>query len=348
MVDINQVFGKLTNDYQRPTEKPNAHLDDVTERAWHDARASCGTSPTATPIRHASTRLPMLGSLAKFKTFRHSERALTRGLVATPSQASCTPACWGTEQAQSLDHLLDGQREEAAAQGKVVFLLGATDRPIEILCFQVHEKSAAAAFCGNATAAALATHTAHFGPVSRPVYAVCDESRAEVNSLVRQLDGHWCVDQTWRIAQEFRIEETVISGMRAVRSNILNSYSFLRGPMPKEELPSLLATLIDSPSAKVAMITHTAGIPRVDFFNCNGQHGAAPQTGLATLALLRSRVDWLQEVIKGEVIMTPGGAVALPRIHHDQHGSAMLTMPTVNVSFQSITPKEETHACTIQ
>jgi len=286
-------------------------------------------------------------AITKFKTFTRPDRVLTTGLVAVQGAQANSRTPYGASEAVMLDGLLDGQREEAAAQGKVIFLVDSSSPCIRAACFQVHEGSAAAAFCGNATAAALAHYVDRFGPIPKPVQAVAEGATVTVESVVKRDGDFWSVEQTWHVAKDAVVEQSIVAGRPAARSEILNKYSVLLGPLGSEELAGLLGTMIDGPSAKLAVITPAALAPKVDFFNCNGRHGAAPQTGLATLALLRGRVDWLGAVLSDRQIITPGGIVTLPQIDQDTYGSR-LRMPSVNVHFQAVHPMEELDVCTVQ
>lgn len=243
---------------------------------------------------------------------------------------------WDATDASALTRMFDRQTGNslASARGKLILIQPATmGRKPALICYQTKGKDVSHAFCGNATAAGAVIH-AHLTGGDAVSFEVTDGNRsAQVYAQVDLNDVGACVDQSWEIGEQVIAEEIKFQGQRAVRCSLLNDYLILAEPLPFDPVTVLQSP--DSPvkgiGAKLAVIEKCWHVSRVRFFNCNGQHRAAPQTGLATLTFAALRIPWVGEMLGGGAVQHPGGIDALPTVESLGDGTVSVAMPKVEV-----------------
>lgn len=209
-------------------------------------------------------------------------------------------------------------RPGAAAFGKIAVL-----RRDGIAVYQADTKQRVApAFCGNATAAALLLLCAN--GESRSVVLAAD-ARYEVNARV---DGR-TVAQTW-LVPDAQVEQRTWRGHRVLILETLNRYALVVGPLPDgvDAETARRELLGDNIAAKLAVVSASSVAPALAFYNANGRHGAAPQTGLATVALAVRAVPWFAGFFAVEH--------ALPAVSKTNDGRLAITMPTVAVDLSEL------------
>jgi hypothetical protein len=248
---------------------------------------------------------------------------------------------WDAAAASALTRMFDRQTSNtvATARGKLIFIQPAADghKPA-LACYQIKGKDASHAFCGNATAAGAVIH-AHLAGEDTVAFEVAAGDRsAQVYAQVEFDDVVAHVDQLWEIGGQISAEEISFEGERAVRCSFLNNYLILGEPSPFDPLSVLQSPVspVRGLNAKLAVIEKCQPLARVRFFNCTGPHGAAPQTGLATLAFAALRVPWVGEVLGGRAIQHPGGIDALPVVESRDDGAVSVAMPRVEVHFSPL------------
>lgn len=148
------------------------------------------------------------------------------------------------------------------------------------------------AFCGNSTAAAIACMDIPSDLLTR-VHGPASNAYSVSARLQRQT-----VSQTWFLPQPV-IEEIDWHGSTVLLIRALNDYAIVMGRLPQSTCPEQARTQLlgEAGCGKLAVIEDGANTPFVSFFNTNGQHGAAPQTGLASIALAAMSVDWFDRVV---------------------------------------------------
>jgi hypothetical protein len=238
--------------------------------------------------------------------------------------------------------MLDPRQDDssAAARGKVFFVaMTAKTRgdPDSFACYQVKGKKVDPVFCGNSTAAGAALHCEVTGRKSAALSVGCDGQAALAETTCVLDPEGWLVSQRWSLKPGDTIQETQAAGHRAVSCHLLNDYLVVWGPL-QTDFESLIAGSGSRSTlrSKVAVIQAGDPLPKVHFLNCNGVHGAAPQTGLATLGLVASRVDWVADLVSNGQILTPGGIEEVPVVSEEAGGSVSMTLPTVRVTFRHL------------
>ncbi len=173
---------------------------------------------------------------------------------------------------------------DACAYGKVVVL----DQQ-GISTFQATAEGATApVFCGNSTAAAIVC------------LGAADSLRIKLHGVASapyDVDARITgplVSQTWMVPPAMA-REREWNGLRAVFLPALNDYAIVFGELPDDMPPETARRelLGVDPACKLAVVSHHG---MVSFYNSNGRHGGAPQTGLATIALAKHSVPWLAEI----------------------------------------------------
>lgn len=176
----------------------------------------------------------------------------------------------------------------------------------------------AQAFCGNATAAALSV-ICKDGVCRSTVSA--GEKSYEVRAEVRA----GSVTQTWLVPRT-RVIERSWRDRRVLLVDTLNPYALIIGTLP-DSIDAETARhelLGDSLAAKLAVISqHT-----IEFYNANGRHGAAPQTGIASMALAARLVPWFAEQMLG--------MPSLPVIKETKDDRLAIAMPRVTVELSAL------------
>jgi len=105
------------------------------------------------------------------------------------------------------------------------------------------------------------------------------------------------VAQTWTMAPP-TCSEDIWLGRRVLRLDVLNPYAILEGPLPAEATPeeARRALVGKNLSAKLAVVQPSPAGAFVSFDNASGAHGAAPMTGLVTLAFAIRLSPWAADV----------------------------------------------------
>ena len=219
----------------------------------------------------------------------------------------------------------------AAASGKIVFF-GLNN---DLRVFQSDRQSdrrgpVKPVWCGNATAAAAIHSGASRFTVHGPNERSC-EIEAEINGIT--VTQSWIVDETEVKCIRWR-------DMRVVLVDALNRYAIIEGPLvdiePEEARRELAGQGSD---AKLAVVSPGSVGFEARFFNAGGSHGAAPQTGLASLAIAASR-SWLGELLPDfRVAYYAHGKPIdekLPSIDSAGHNLLRIGMPNVQVELNPI------------
>jgi hypothetical protein len=150
------------------------------------------------------------------------------------------------------------------------------------------------------------------------------------------------VSQTWRLPApsyaEDRWRERIV-----LRMDALNPYAIVLGPLPAGVTPEgARRELVGSAlGAKLAIVAkRPTGPAEVTFHNAGGTHGAAPMTGLATLAILSGLSSSLADFVLDRTItyQSQSGPVttSLPDIRIEADGSVAISMPSVEVRLSPI------------
>ncbi len=274
----------------------------------------------------AEFRLPPKFSRAwRFQTFScdAQRRARTCGVVVASRDFDLTPA-----QLRAIAPAASFN-PASAARGKLAIVApkGAQINQIAL------DGTSEVAWCGNAVApAAIVAGDGRnvridvFGPNGRKCVVDIEVHKEEVRQW-------WTVgigvigERTWR-------------GRRVILANSLNPYAIVLGSLPDGVSPNAarIELVGDALNTKVAVIAGDA-IPTVQFFNANGQHGAAPLTGLATLAIVAHADDTVRSLIPQNTIAyaTAAGAVVerLPHVVHEGLEVVRVEMPITSVELHS-------------
>jgi hypothetical protein len=220
---------------------------------------------------------------------------------------------------------------QACAYGKIAVI--ADDG---IHAFQVmHDGRQSPAFCGNSTAAAIACMdlasdllTRVHGPSSNAYSVSARASR----------DG---VSQAWFLQQPV-VEEIDWCDRKVLLVRALNDYAIVVGELPDSHCPEQARTQLlgQAGCGKLAVVETGVHAPMVRFFNTNGQHGAAPQTGLASIALAAMTVDWFGEAFADRRVgfMTRNGlrTVGLPVLRKAGMGLHELEIAPITVEVSPL------------
>lgn len=235
------------------------------------------------------------------------------------------------EDVQILRMAADGG-QSVCAFGKIALL---TDNGIET--FQVTaEGKLTAAFCGNSTAAAVA----HSGNDLRGPVRVKGPACETYEVTARIADG--AVHQTW-LVPDSPPTHLVWNGCRTILLHCLNDYAIIEGSLPEGITPEQARGELfgDQTGAKVAIIRGSQSHPEVEFHNSNGRHGAAPQTGLASIALAARYGGWLADRLSsGMVSFQADGetrCVALPTIIAESTQRLQFEMSPIRVALSPVT-----------
>lgn len=177
------------------------------------------------------------------------------------------------------------------------------------------DSEAASVFCGNATAAAFRflstdgapTKTVRNGSVGYDVAA--------------RIDGD-SVGQVWLVPPA-SVEQMIWRGLRVLRISTLNPYALIVGNLPKETTAEQARSELVGATAASKLAVISKGT--IEFYNANGRHGAAPQTGLASLALAARAIPWFAELLLG--------MPSLPPIAPRKDGRLAITMPAVTIEL---------------
>jgi hypothetical protein len=221
-------------------------------------------------------------------------------------------------------------RTDAAARGKVAVMADHELRVLQV----AGEGCLVGAFCGNATAAAILA-------LKQPA----GELQVEGPGAVRITAEFRCVgatvEQNWLIpgmtVSEFRWQ-----GRYCARVTGLNSYWLVTGGLPVGFTAEMCRTAIASGhlNAKLAVLGHGSKRNNVAFYNASGLHGAAPMTGLASLAVAAHALPaFAAHLGKNHVTyQTVGGPeiYILPAITRAEYGHLRIALPDVEASLTPV------------
>ncbi|MCA8929628.1 MAG: hypothetical protein KDC18_16300 [Alphaproteobacteria bacterium] len=215
-------------------------------------------------------------------------------------------------------------RSDGAARGKLAFF---DDNELSVL--QVGPRGELTpAFCGNATAAVALAHGRPNGRMR-----LADPGGGQVSVDYRR-DGN-NVAQDWLIPS-MSVEDFMWRGRRVFRVNGLNVYNIVVGGLPVGVAAETCRVQLAAghPNAKLAVLGDGPERCRVAFYNASGRHGAAPMTGLASLAVLASSSSAFAAHL-GERAVTYQTAAGqekfdLPEIGTAEDGRLRVAMPDVD------------------
>ncbi len=222
-------------------------------------------------------------------------------------------------------------RPGATASGKLV-LLGSNGAAV----FQTRPPGLAElVLCGNATAA-----IALLSPEEERHFTLFGPDGATLRVVQRRMGS--LVLQRWQLAN-VEIAPSSWHDRPAIHCRGLNRYTVVIGPLPPGLAPEdagcdLAGGGLD---AKVVILSPRAGAAtEAVFLNDSGRHGAAPATGLATLAILARRSALVRESLPGNVIAYPAAGrlieARLPAVSNEPDGSIAIDMPPAEVRVSTL------------
>jgi len=275
-----------------------------------------------------------------FSTFKDN-KARTVGLGCLLKDTSHKLNDWSLNQALTINKLFGYNENQylAAAKGKVFFITtDEDDNTINNSCFQVKNNIAQEVFCGNSTAAASAVICRFLHKNSNIKFKYhCEGACVDIMANVILKDSLVNVSQVWRANMNRAVLKHIkIENCPAVKFNLFNDYVFLKGPIENLEKVIKEGVLSGRIDKKIAIIYPGETLPQVQFYNCNGLHGAAPQTGLASLAILVSKVDWIKNIFPERKLSTPSSIEFLPEIISQEDNNISFIMPDVDVRLSKI------------
>ena len=269
----------------------------------------------------ASGDMHLAGHVRTFLT--HSEgRPRTWGVLIDRRGARNRISRW---QLRALAELANNH-PGACAYGKIVLV-----RTDGISTFQTRPgRDPSRTFCGNSAAAGLSC-LATEGSISTRIHGTGRRSY-DVNGRIvgAAIAQQWLVPSEGAQLRNWR-------GCRALFLTTLNHYAILLDPLPPAMGPAdALRELGASALAnKLAIVSDIEGIPFVEFHNANGRHGAAPQTGIATLALAARTSPWFGARFPDGRFLhatTDGPQTSnLPSVVEAACGRLAIDMPSVSV-----------------
>ena len=220
---------------------------------------------------------------------------------------------------------------DAAAHGKVAH--AGRDG---VLVLQTMPRAALeVVWCGNATAAVALMSRRKSGCIG-----LCGP--AGKSAFVSFSTMGATVEQFWTLPSPVYIEERWC-GRIVLRCDALNPYAVIFGSLPQGMTPEEARRQLVGPElgTKLAIVTtRPTGQAQVSFHNAGGAHGAAPMTGVATLAILARLSPLMARFIPDGTVTyeTKGGPVTtlLPDMRIEANGSVTITMPTVGVRLSPV------------
>jgi hypothetical protein len=248
---------------------------------------------------------------------------------------------WRENQALTINKLFGYNENKylAAAKGKVFFLkIDKDSGSINNSCFQVKDDVAKEVFCGNSTAASTAVISRFLHKQSEFKFKfICYGSCLEIKAKITPIEGMMNVSQIWETdINRATFQEVIIENRRGIRFDLFNDYLFLKGPVDNLEAIIKKHALNGNIDKKLAIIYAGDTLPQVQFYNCNGLHGAAPQTGLASLAILTTKIDWINELFPDRKLSTPSSIESLPNVTNFSENNYSIIMPDVDVRLTKI------------
>lgn len=224
---------------------------------------------------------------------------------------------WGAAEVSGIYKLYKDKNEElnAAAKGKVI-LIDRTEQQPKAICYQANGKVAEPAWCGNSYAAAAA-YLSRVG--CSPKFKVMNKSVLFVDATVTALGNEdYSVVQAWEIERHFILNDTLrLFRHRAIFLKFMNEYRVIVSNSVKSfetclnRVAKQLSTL--RLTDKICLLHPQSG--RVAFLTAYYVHGAAPVTGLCSLAFLKQRVGWLGERMSSNIVITSRGKEQLPQLN---------------------------------
>lgn len=166
-------------------------------------------------------------------------------------------------------------RSDAAARGKLAIHGGG-----ELCVLQASPHGdLTPAYCGNATAAVALVQTCASGELK-----LAAPGGGQVTVKYRCTGS--LVTQSWLIPS-MTVKGFTWRNRRCFRVRGLNAYTVVTGGLPVGVSAETCRTQLAAghPNAKLAVLGEGAERNHVAFFNASGRHGAAPMTGLASLAV---------------------------------------------------------------
>jgi len=279
-------------------------------------------------------------SIYLFSTFKDG-KPRTVGLGCLLKDPSHQLSDWGTNQALTLNKIFGYNENKylAAAKGKVFFItVDQNNQVVSNNCFQVKDNEALEVFCGNSTAAAAAVICRLLHNNKKIKFKFnCEDECLDITANAVLNNGMVTISQVWETdMNRASIQHIKIENSDAVKFNLFNDYIFLKGPIDNLEKVIKEEVLSGKLNKKLAIIYQGGSLPQVQFYNCNGLHGAAPQTGLASLAILVNKVDWMKFIFPEGKLSTPSSTEFLPETILGDDNVISFLMPDVDVRLSKI------------
>ena len=267
------------------------------------------------PREPEADRFPLL-----FETRKDGDVRTTGVVVSCPAISSLD---WMAQNHAEFARLAIS-RPDAAARGKLA--LYGDD---ELCVLQVGPRGELTpAFCGNATAAVALAHGRPNGRlrlVAPGGGQVSVDYRCNGNTIMQDwlIPGMTVDDFVWRSRRCFRVLG-------------LNAYTIITGGLPIGMTADTCRTQLAAghPNAKLAVLGEGPMPNSVAFFNASGRHGAAPMTGLASLAVVASAKPAFAAQLgeRSVTYQTAAGeeTYVLPDIGTAEDGRLRISMPIVD------------------
>lgn len=219
---------------------------------------------------------------------------------------------------------LSNEQPAACAHGKIVVLLQNGVHTYQ----SMPDGRVLPAFCGNSTAAALRlmgsqTALAVHGPASQQRLVDATLSR---NTVL----------QSW-ISPAPAIETRRWRGRNVLIVRVFNDYAILSGKLPSDvDAATALHEIFGPFGCPKLVVLEPGPSPLGAFYNTNGRHGGAPQTGLASLAVLARFNTWVKGLVaNGTIAIEREGrreTILLPDVARHSSGGLRVRMPIVQAS----------------
>lgn len=293
-------------------------------------------------FRKERLRTSMSLNAYRFSTYRDSTLR-TVGLGLSLPAGHSLSSSWAANEAQVVARAFGEQEERRPAAWGKVFFLGQLKSAVSswtFTCYQVKANEAMPVFCGNSLAAACAILRAelHSSEIGLSAYCGNRSMKVSANSQIVD-DSRIYIEQKWSFDWVLESVDLELKGAPAVACSAFNDYLVIRGPVNVEDALALLRCHFHSSPIvqKLAIIEpacHEA-LPVLKFYTCNGQHGAAPQTGLAVLALLALQKPWLARIV-GAQVATQGGFENIPLVRKGFGNTTEVFPPGVAVALEKI------------
>lgn len=297
-------------------------------RANTDWHATTVNSLNIAPVPNA---LAGVSQVLGFRTIREGIDR-TVGLLAMLS-ATETVEEWSGERAQMLaNRFVSMMPNETVASGKVAIVknMARFVTPVATV-FQSSDGRCGRIDCGNA-AAAIALAIAQNNEVSTTTFSLLRSNKIE--TIVKATIRKETVNQTWIVTATPRIIMSDISEGRMVEIHgLFNHYTVIDTTLNNFSIISLLNNT--DPTCRVVTIDFSTDLPTVTFFTSGRRHPSAPLTGLAVLATLAERVDWLRPLTTTRTVVVNGMPEPLPQIAFGV-GTIEFEMPETNASLEPI------------